>query len=141
MSEGILDGLRERYSWLAPSQLTAMPYGAEPDDIAASARLNVEPPDFREGDGALNICFTGALQPQGGALLRAVLAALRDLRASGSALGHRVRLRCYGTSNLTWGFLRYGVMPVGARVRPLRHRLGDSPACAVSAGDGRAARV
>lgn len=112
VSEGILDGLRERYPWLASSQLTAMPYGAETDDLAASARLNVEPPDFREGDGALNICFTGALQPKGGALLRAVLSALRDLRASGSALGDRVRLRCYGTSNQTWGSVRYGVMPV-----------------------------
>ena len=112
VSGGILDGLRERYPWLAPSRLTAMPYGAEPDDIEASARLNIEPPDFREGDGALNICFTGALQPKGTALLRAVLGALRELRGSGSALGGRVRLRCYGTSNLTWGSGRYGVVPI-----------------------------
>jgi hypothetical protein len=112
VSEGILDGLRERYPWLDASRLISMPYGAEPDDLEASARLHVEPPDFRAGDSALNICFTGALQPKGGALLRAVLAALRELRGSGSALGDRVRLRCYGTSNLTWGSDRHGVMPV-----------------------------
>ncbi len=112
VSAGMLDGLRARYPWLDASRLSAMPYGAEPDDLEASARLHVDPPDFRVGDEALNICFTGALQPKGGALLRAVLAALRDLRASGSALGDRVRLRCYGTSNLTWGSGRYGVTPV-----------------------------
>ena len=112
VSEGILDGLRERYPWLAPSHLTAMPYGAEPDDLEASAKLNVEPPDFREGDDALNVCFTGALQPKGGALLRAVLGALCELRGSGSVLGDRVRLRCYGTSNQAGQSGFSGVMPV-----------------------------
>lgn len=112
VSQGILDGLRERYPWLDASRLTAMPYGAEPDDLEAAARLHVEPPDFRAGDGALNICFTGALQPKGGALLQAVLGAVRELRGSGSALGARVRLRCYGTSNQAGQSDFSGVMPV-----------------------------
>lgn len=112
VSEGILDGLRERYRWLEASRVTAMPYGAEPDDLEAAARLGVEPPDFLAGDGAFNICFTGALQPKGGPLLRAVLGALRDLRGSSRPLGARLRLRCYGTSNMTGGAGRYGVMPM-----------------------------
>jgi hypothetical protein len=127
VSQGILDGLRERYPWLDASRLTAMPYGAEPDDLEASARLHVEPPDFRAGDGALNICFTGALQPKGGALLGAVLGALRELRGSGSALGARVRLRCYGTSNQAGRSDFSGVMPA-AREFGLSDIVSEIPA-------------
>lgn len=112
VSQGILDGLHDRFPWLDASHMTAMPYGAEPDDLEASARLHVEPPDFSAGDGAFNICFTGALQPKGGVLLRAVLGALRSLRESGSPLGERVRLRSYGTSNLTADAGRERVMPM-----------------------------
>lgn len=97
--------------------MSAMPYGAEPDDLDASARHGVMPPDFRRGKGEVNICFTGALQPHGTELIRAVLLALRELRTSGSPLGSRVRLRLYGTSNLTWGHNRHAVLP-------LAHELG-----------------
>jgi hypothetical protein len=112
VSHGILTDLQQRYPWLDPRKMTAMGYGAEPDDLAASARLGVEPPDFREGDAELTMCFTGALQPNCGALLRAVLRAVGELSASGSALGRRLRLRSYGTSNLTHGHNQPYVMPV-----------------------------
>jgi hypothetical protein len=92
--------------------MSAMPYGAEPDDIEASARLHVEPPDFRAGDDEVTISFTGALQPKGGELLRAVLGAIAEIRGSRSPLGARLRLRAYGTSNLTWGHERHTVLPV-----------------------------
>lgn len=110
VSEGILTGLRERYPWLAGKAMSAMPYGAEPDDLEASARLNVAPPDFAPGGGEVTMCFTGALQPTGGNLLHAVLTALGALRNSGSPLGARLRLRAYGTSNLTWGHGRHAVL-------------------------------
>ena len=112
VSNGILTDLRARYPWLDPQRLTAMPYGAEPDDLDASARLHVEPPDFREGGPEVTMCFTGAMQPNGGALLRAVLRALGEMVQSGSELSRRIRLRSYGTSNLSWGHDRYAVMPV-----------------------------
>lgn len=117
VSQGILNDLRVRYPWLRSDRMSAMPYGAEPDDLDASARLGVMPPDFRPGNGEVNICFTGALQPHGTELIRAVLLALRELRTSGSPLGSRVRLRLYGTSNLTWGHNRHAVLP-------LAHELG-----------------
>ena len=120
-----------------------MPYGAEPDDLDAAARLGVEPPDFCAGDGTFNICFTGALQPKGDALMHAVLGALRllrDPRSTGhstgqstgpstkvSALGDRVRLRCYGTSNLTWESDRHRVMPT-AREFGLSDVVSEIPA-------------
>jgi hypothetical protein len=112
VSQGILDDLRARYPWLTPDRMSAMPYGAEPDDLDASARLGVVPPDFRPGTGEVNVCFTGALQPHGTELIRAVLLALRELRTSGSPLASRVRLRLYGTSNLTWGHSRHAVLPL-----------------------------
>jgi hypothetical protein len=58
------------------------------------------------------MCFTGALQPKGTDLLRAVLEAIGGIRDSGSALGSRLRLRAYGTSNLTWGHDRHAVLTV-----------------------------
>jgi hypothetical protein len=112
VSQGMLDGIRSRYRWLADDRMSAMPYGAEPDDIEASARLGIEPPDFRGGSGDVTICFTGAVQPHGRELVRAVLLAVRALRGSQSPLAPRIRLRFYGTSNLTWGHGREVVIPL-----------------------------
>jgi hypothetical protein len=112
VSEGILTGLRERYPWLRADHMSAMPYGAEPDDLEAAARLSVAPPDFRSGSDEVTMCFTGALQPKGGDLLGAVLKAVGEIKASRSPLGARLRLRAYGTSNLTWGHQRHAVMAV-----------------------------
>lgn len=112
VSEGMLADLRQRYPWLDGERLTSMPYGVEPDDIAQSERLGLMPPDYAPGDGAFNVCFTGALQPKGGEMLRAVLAAARLLGEGGGALGTRLRLRFYGTSNLTWGHDRHLALPI-----------------------------
>ncbi len=116
VSEGILAALRQHYPWLDANRMTAMPYGAEPDDLAASARLGVQPPDFRAGDGEVTMCFTGALQPKGGDIMRAVLSAVAEIRAAGGDLGPRLRFRCYGTSNQTWGHDRHAVLPLAREV-------------------------
>jgi hypothetical protein len=112
VSSGFLEELRARYPWLDPTRTTSMPYGAEPDDIDAAVSAGLTPPDFRARDGAFNVCFTGAIQPRGGELLRAALLGARELRDAGSELAQRVRLRFYGTSNLTWGQGRYAVLPI-----------------------------
>jgi hypothetical protein len=111
VSEGILDDLRARYQWLDRSRMTAMPYGAEPADFDASSRLGVNPPDFTDADGNVTVAFTGAIQPTSRALVDVVLRAVARLRAADSPLGRRLRLRCYGTSNLTWGHRQYAVLP------------------------------
>jgi hypothetical protein len=111
VSPGFLGDLRARYPWLDADRMSSMPYGAEPEDIQAAVRLHVEPPDFVAGDH-FNVCFTGAIQPNGVELLRATLGGVRALRDSGSALGRRIRLRFYGTSNLTWGHDRDAVAPI-----------------------------
>jgi glycosyltransferase involved in cell wall biosynthesis len=112
VSPSILTDLQARYPWLDSNRLSAMPYGAEPDDLEAAERLGARPPDFAAHDGAVTIAFTGAVQPTGRPLILAVLRALRTIRDSGSPLGRRIRLRCYGTSNLTWGHGRFAVMPL-----------------------------
>jgi len=114
VSRGILTDLRARYPWLDERRMTAMGYGAEPDDLEASARLDVDPPDFREGGDEINMCFTGAIQPNGRELLHAVLRALGELKASDSPIASRIRLRAYGTSNLTWGHDRHSVLPAAS---------------------------
>lgn len=112
VSDGILAGLRDRYPWLEQTRMSAMPYGAEPDDIDASRRFHVDPPDFRAGGDEVTICFTGAVQPKGRELLGPVLRAIGDIRDSRAPLATRLRLRAYGTSNLTWGHERHAVMSV-----------------------------
>ena len=124
VSEGILSDLRQRYRWLDPGRMAAMPYGAEPDDIEASARLHVDPPDFHAGGDELTMCFTGAIQPNGGEILRAVLRAISELVQSGSPVGRRIHLRAYGTSNLSWGHDRFTVVPV-ARELGLETRVSE----------------
>jgi hypothetical protein len=126
VSEGILDDLRSRYPWLTPERMSAMPYGAEPDDLAAADRLGVAPPDFTPGDGTINVCFTGAVQPKGRELVVAVLRALAQLRASDSDPGRRLRLRFYGTSNLTWGHGRCTVLPL-ARECGVEDAVSETP--------------
>lgn len=116
VSDGILTDLQARYPWLGSDRVSAMPYGAEVEDLDTARRLGVEPPDFTSGSDALTICFTGAMQPKGRELLTAVLRAVRKLRDSGSRSGQSVRLRFYGTSNLTWGHGRHSVLPLAAEI-------------------------
>lgn len=112
VSDGMLEGVARRYPWLSRDRMAAMPYGVELDDMEASARLGVAPPDFDGRGGEFTIGFTGALQPHGHALLRAILLGVRALRDSGSPLAACVRLRFYGTSNMTWGYGREAVLPM-----------------------------
>ena len=82
VSEGMLEDLRGRYPWLEAERMSAMPYGAEPDDLEAAVRLGLSPPDFSSDDEDVTISFTGAVQPTGHALVTAVLGALAALGES-----------------------------------------------------------
>jgi glycosyl transferase family 4 len=126
VSEGILEDLRGRYPWLDGERMSAMPYGAEPDDLEAAARLGLAPPDFSGDDDDVTISFTGAVQPTSHALVTAVLRALGALDESRPATRRRTRLRAYGTSNLTWGHGRYTILPV-AREVGVDHLVSEIP--------------
>ena len=126
VSEGMLADLRGRYPWLEAERMTAMPYGAEPDDLEAAVRLGVSPPDFSSDDEDVTIAFTGAVQPTSRALVTAVLRALAALGESRAASGRPIRLRAYGTSNLTWGHGRYAILPM-ARELGVDHLVSEIP--------------
>lgn len=112
VSEGILEDLRKRYPFLSIGTCTAMPYGGNPDDFEAVRRLGVKPPDFDPSDGNFHVCFTGALQPRGFEILKAVFSAARLVRERRPDLFRKMRLRFYGTSNLTWGRDQCRVLPL-----------------------------
>lgn len=116
VSEGILSDLRRNYSWLHPENMSSMPYGAELEDMLASERLGVMPPDFTPGDGRINVCLTGAFQPRGGEILRSIFNAARKLREQQPDISRRLVFRFYGTSNLTWGHGRFSVLPIAQSV-------------------------
>ncbi len=126
VSEGILEDLRGRYPWLEAERMSAMPYGADPDDLEAAVRLGLAPPDFSGDDEDLTISFTGAVQPTSQALVTAVLRALGALDESRPATRRRIRLRAYGTSNLTWGHGRHTILPV-ARELGVDHLVSEMP--------------
>ncbi|HEY7171841.1 MAG TPA: glycosyltransferase [Vicinamibacterales bacterium] len=112
VSDGMLEGVLRRYPGLTPPCTAAMPYGAEGDDFLAAERLDVAPPDIDRTGQEITIVFTGAVQPNGRELVRAVLRGIRALKQSASPFAARVRARFYGTSNLTWGHGREAVMPI-----------------------------
>ena len=126
VSEGILEDLRGRYPWLEAGRMSAMPYGAEPDDLEAAVRLGLTPPDFSGDDEDVTISFTGAVQPTSQALVTAVLRALGALDESRPATRRRIRLRAYGTSNLTWGHGRHTILPM-ARELGVDHLVSEIP--------------
>jgi hypothetical protein len=126
VSWGILEDLRSRYPWLEAGRMSAMPYGADPDDLEASVRLGLTPPDFSGDDEDLTISFTGAVQPTCQALVTPVLRALGTLDESRPATRRRIRLRAYGTSNLTWGHGRHTILPV-ARELGVDHLVSEIP--------------
>jgi hypothetical protein len=126
VSEGILEDLRSRYPWLEASRMSAMPYGAEPDDLEAALRLGLTPPDFSSDDEDVTMSFTGAVQPTSHPLVTALLRALGAVDQSRPAARPRVRLRAYGTSNLTWGHGRHTILPM-ARELGLDHLVSEIP--------------
>jgi hypothetical protein len=89
-----------------------MPYGAEAEDFLAAERLGAAPAEIDRSGHEITIVFTGAVQPNGRELARAVLRGVLALKQSSSPLAARVRARFYGTSNLTWGHGRETVMPI-----------------------------
>ena len=126
VSWGILEDLRGRYPWLEAGRMSAMPYGADPDDLEAAVRLGLTPPDFSGDDEDLTISFTGAVQPTSQPLVVAFLRALGALDEARPATRRRVRLRAYGTSNLTWGHGRHTILPV-ARELGVDHLVSEIP--------------
>lgn len=126
VSEGIHDDLRQRYPFLPLRHCTAMPYGGDAHDFEVLRQLHIQPPDFHPGNGEFTICFTGALQPRGFEILRVLLMAVKLVKRNRPDLFKKLKLRFYGTSNLTWGYGRYQVMPI-AKQFGLEEKVSEIP--------------
>ena len=126
VSQGICEDLRRRHPFFPMDRYAAMPYGVNTRDFEIANQKGARPPDFTSGDGRVNLCFTGALQPHGFEMLRALFAAVKSLEKKNPALFNRLCLRFYGTSNLTWGQDRARVLPA-AEACGLRDRVTEIP--------------
>lgn len=93
VSQGTWAAVVARNPALADRPFLELPIGFDPADLA---HVDARP---APGDGLVHVCYVGTLLPLGVETLRAVLAAVARLRAVNPALGARLRLHFYGTSN------------------------------------------
>jgi len=94
----------------------AIPVGGDRHDFEVAAAQHSSLP-FTPGDGLVHLCAVGTLLPMGIAVLRAVFAALAQLRARRPDLFDRLRLHVVGTSN-------EGRADAAARVLPIAREAG-----------------
>jgi hypothetical protein len=71
---------------------------------------------FDSGDGCVHVCYVGTMLPTGTPVLRAVLTALRHLRADAPAAFDRLRVHFLGTSNQRDPDASLRVMPLACEL-------------------------
>ncbi len=126
VSQGIYDNLKFFYPFVRLEHFRAMPYGGDLADFDGLSKSQEKPPDFYSGDGNFNVCFTGALQPRGFEILRVFFSAACLIRQNNPDLFRKLKLRFYGTSNLTWGYQHFRVSSV-AREFGLEETVSEIP--------------
>ena len=117
VSEGTHDEIVARTPSLARIPRHTIPLGGEAADYEYLRKHPRPNPYFDSKDGAFHLCYVGTLLPMGIETLRAVLAAVGDLRDRCPGIYARLRLHFFGTSNQT-------TPGAPARVRPLARELG-----------------
>jgi hypothetical protein len=117
VSSGLLAELTARYPVLATRPQATLPIGLDPRDVEWARTHPAPRPWDAPDDGRLHLWYTGTLLPLGFDTLRALLEALRALRAAQPALADRLRLHFLGTSNQA----RPDEPP---RVTPIAHAMG-----------------
>ena len=99
--------LAERYPWLDPARMSAIPIGGDPADFDALRGDVVEP----RGD-ALTFSYVGTALPRAAPLLTVLFEGLKRLREDRPELAARLRLRFVGTSNQPGQSSDYCVLPL-----------------------------
>lgn len=118
--------MAERYRWLDPSRMAAIPIGGDPDDfgaVRANARRRNE---FLDPD-AINLSFVGAFMPRSGPVADAVFRALRRLRSEEPELANRISLNFVGTSNQPDDHSHFQALPL-AHAHGVADRVREFPA-------------
>ena len=113
--------LVQRYSWLDPARMSAIPIGGDPADYTAlSARA--QPADAAE----LVFCYVGTALPRATPLLGCLFEGLARLRAQDPGLAARVRFKFVGTSNQPGQSENYRVLPL-ARAAGVADLVSERP--------------
>ena len=123
--------LADRYAWLDPARMAAIPIGGDPDDFtalaqglaAASPRIELEP-------GLAHFCYVGACLPRAAPLMRTLFRAFARLRAEQPALAAGIRFTFVGTSNQPSAEARPVVLPLAAEegvAEAVREQPGRAP--------------
>jgi hypothetical protein len=102
--------LAERYAWLEPLRMSAIPIGGDPSDFDA-LRGQSAPNSAQE----IEFSYVGTALPRADPLLAMLFAGLKRLRDTAPDLARRVRLRFVGTSNQPGASGNYRVLPLAQK--------------------------
>jgi hypothetical protein len=102
----------ERRPELRTKPCAAIPIGAEPEDFRCAGEQALPNRHFDCADGLVHLCAVGTILPMGVEVVRALLAALADLRQRRAELAGRARLHFFGTSNQRSAAAEARVLPM-----------------------------
>lgn len=91
--------MADRYAWLDPERMAAIPIGGDPDDFIALAARSHPVARVELEASHIHLSYVGTFLPRATALVRTVFRAFARLRAAEPALAARIRLNFIGTSN------------------------------------------
>jgi glycosyltransferase involved in cell wall biosynthesis len=98
VSPAYVRALCDRYSWLAPSQFTVLPFGAAETDYAELRSRPVRQHAFETGNGTRNWVYVGRCVESMSLALRGLFLAMKRLFAAQPALRSQVRFHFIGTA-------------------------------------------
>lgn len=104
--------MAERYSWLDPDRMSAIPIGCDEQDFDHLRKIESAESSRWLAPSLVNLSYVGTCLPEAAPLLRALFRSLSALRSESPGLGDRVRLNFIGTSNQPGCTDRYSVTPL-----------------------------
>jgi hypothetical protein len=98
VSGGTTDVIRSWNPGLPPDRCTEIPYGVEPSDFDVLRGRPRPVSQWDRSDGCYHFAYVGAMLPRGYDTLRALFAALDEVRQTDPPLGNRIRVHFVGTT-------------------------------------------
>lgn len=102
--------LVQRYPWLDPARMSAIPIGGDPADYEVLRRT--VPTFVPNGSSQLNFSYVGTALPRAAPLLAVLFGGLALLRQRQPQVAAQLHLRFVGTSNQPAGAGAYRVLPL-----------------------------
>jgi hypothetical protein len=126
VSRGTTDQVVNRYGWLAGTDATEIPYGAEADDFDYLRQHPRQNAIFDPKDGKLHVCYVGAYVESMEQTLRTLFAAFRQGLERAPSVFEKVVLHFIGTTYSTNGSDPFRVTAV-ARDCGVQERIREHP--------------